>query len=162
MAGPDMRLVLDCTVLSNFTLIGRTNWLRQVWPDVLVTSEESWGELQAGIRLGRLPSTDWSWLTVLSLTEAERAVRDELMPPLDRGEAACLALARSRGYAFLTDDRVARRETRRMGIPLSGTVGVLISLVDEGHVSLEETNQALQQMVALGYHSPVQSLSELK
>jgi len=39
---------------------------------------------------------------------------------------------------------------------------VLISLVDEGHVSLEEANQALQQMVALGYHSPVQSLSELK
>jgi predicted nucleic acid-binding protein len=147
-----MRLVLDNTVMSNFALIGRTDWLRKVWPGMLVTSEEAWAELQAGVRLGRIPDTDWSWLTVLSLTEAEREARDELMPPLDEGEAACLALARSRGYAFLTDDRVARREARRLGVPLSGTIGVLKSLVDDGCVTFEEADEALQQMIALGYH----------
>jgi len=103
-----MRLVLDNTVMSNFALVGRPDWLREVWPGMLVTSEEAWIELQAGIRLGRIPETDWSWLTVLSLTDVERETRDELMPPLDAGEAACLALARSRGYAFLTDNRIAR------------------------------------------------------
>lgn len=105
---------------------------------MLVTSEEAWAELQAGVRLGRIPEVDWSWLTVLSLTEVECEARDELMPPLDKGEAACLALARSRGYAFLTDDRVARREARRPGVPISGTLGVLKSLVDEGHISLRK------------------------
>ena len=157
-----MRLVLDNTVMSNFALVGRTEWLRKVWPGMLVTSEEAWAELQAGVRLGRIPDIDWSWLTVLPLTEVEREARDELMPPLDEGEAACLALARSRGYAFLTDDRVARREARRLGVPISGTLGVLKSLVDEGYVSLEEANEALEQMIALGYHSPVRSLRELQ
>ena len=157
-----MRLVLDNTVMSNFALIGRIDWLRELWPDMLVTSEEAWAELQAGVRLGRIPNVDWSWLTILSLTGVECEARDELMPPLDRGEAACLALARSRGYAFLTDDRVARREARRLGVPISGTLGVLKSLVDEGYVSLEEANEALEQMIALGYHSPVRSLRELQ
>lgn len=157
-----MRLVLDNTLMSNFALVGRADWLREVWPGMLATTEEAWAELQAGIRLGRIPDIDWSWLTVLSLTEVEREVRDGLMPPLDEGEAACLALARSRGYAFLTDDRVARGEARRLNVPLSGTIGVLKSLVDEGRVSLEEAEEALQQMIALGYRSPVRSLSELR
>jgi len=157
-----MRLVLDNTVMSNFALIGRIDWLRELWPNMLVTSEEAWAELQAGVRLGRIPDVDWSWLTILSLTGVECEARDELMPPLDRGEAACLALARSRGYAFLTDDRVARREARRLGVPISGTLGVLKSLVDEGYISLEEANEALEQMIALGYHSPVRSLRELQ
>jgi predicted nucleic acid-binding protein len=157
-----MRLVLDNTVMSNFALVGRPDWLREVWPGMLVTSEEAWAELQAGVRLGCIPDVDWTWLTVSSLTDVEREARDELMPPLDAGEAACLALAHSRGYAFLTDDRVARREARRRGVPLSGTIGVLKSLVDENRISLEAADEALQQMIALGYHSPVQSLGELR
>jgi predicted nucleic acid-binding protein len=157
-----MHLVLDNTVMSNFALVGRTGWLRQVWPGMLVTCEEAWAELQAGVRLGRIPEVDWSWLAILALTETERDARDGLVPPLDEGEAACLALARSRGYAILTDDRAARRKARRLGIPLSGTIGVLKSLVDEEYVSFEEADQALQQMVALGYRSPVRSLDEIR
>lgn len=157
-----MRLVLDNTVMSNFALVGRGDWLQKIWPGMLVTAEEAWAELQTGVQLGRIPQVDWSWLEVLSLTDEERTARDELVPPLDEGEAACLILAHSRGYALLTDDRVARREARRLGVPLSGTVGALKSLVDEEHVSLEEADKALQQMIAHGYHSPVQSLSELQ
>lgn len=157
-----MYVVLDNTVMSNFALIGRADWLRAVWPGMLVTPGETWAELQAGVQLGHIPDIDWSWLTVLWLTEEECEARDELVPPLDEGEAACLALARSQGYAFLTDDRVARREARRLGVPLSGTIGVLRVLVDERRISLEEANEALGQMIALGYRSPVRSLSELR
>jgi predicted nucleic acid-binding protein len=152
-------LILDNTVMSNFALVGRAHWLPEVWPGALATSSAAWDELQAGIRLGRIPETDWSWLVVLTLTRKERAQCAELMPPLDEGEAACLALARSRGHRFLTDDRVARREARRLGVPLSGTMGALRSLVDAGRISLEEANMALQEMVALGYRSPVHELS---
>jgi len=156
-----MLLVLDNTVMSNFALVGRAAWLPKFWPGKLVTSSDAWHELQAGIRLGRIPEADWSWLAVLTLTEEEREIRDQLVPPLDEGEGACLALAQSRGYGFLTDDRVARREARRLGVPLSGTMGALRSLVHEGHVSFDEANAALQEMVAFGYHSPVHDLSGL-
>ncbi|MFN3763038.1 MAG: DUF3368 domain-containing protein [Anaerolineae bacterium] len=157
-----MRLVVDNTVMANFALVSHTDWLRAVWPGMLVTPVETWAELQAGIRLGRLPNADWSWLTVLPLTEEERNLRDQLIPPLDQGEAACLALAYSRRYALLTDDRVARREARRMGVPVSGTIGILKLLADEGHVSLDAADAALQRMIALGYYAPIRSLRELR
>lgn len=157
-----MHLVLDNTVMSNFALVGRSDWLSEVWPGMLVTSEEAWAELQDGVQRGHILKTGWPWLAVLSLTEDERKARDELMPPLDKGEAACLALAYSRGYAFLSDDRMARREARRLGVRLSGTIGVLKTLVDEEKVSLEEADEALQQMMAMGYRSPIRSLSELQ
>jgi len=157
-----MHLVLDNTVMSNFALVGHTDWLREVWPAMLVTSQEAWAELQTGIQLGRIPDSNWSWLIILSLTETECEARDELMPPLGEGEAACLALARNRSYAFLIDDRVARREARRLGIPLSGTIGVLKTLVDERHISLEEADKTLQQMIVLGYRSPFESLGEMQ
>ncbi len=157
-----MRLVLDNTVMVNFALARHTDWLKEVWPGMLVTPEEAWIELQKGIQLGRLPNADWSWRTILTLTEAERDLMAQWMPPLDQGEAACLALAFSRGYAFLTDDRVARREARRLGVPVSGTIGILKSLVDEGRVPLDAADAALQQMIAAGYYAPIRSLRELR
>lgn len=156
-----MLLVVDNTVISNFALVGRTEWLQKLWPNRLVTSNEAWAELQAGIRLGHLPESDWSWLTALALTPEEHQMCEELMPPLDEGEAACLALAYHRGYGLLTDDRVARREARRLGVSLSGTLGALKALVDEEKVSLEEANAALQEMIAKGYRSPITHLSQL-
>ena len=93
-------LILDNTVMSNFALAGRARWLPEIWPGALATSNAAWDELQAGIRLGRLPEIDWSWLVILTLTRKERAMGAELMRPLDEGEAACLVLARSRGIAF--------------------------------------------------------------
>lgn len=157
-----MRLVLDNTVMSNFALIGHVDWLRRLWHGSLVTSEEAWTELQAGIRLGHIPKDSWNWLPVLSLTDKEREMCDALTPPLDEGEASCLALAYNRSYAFLSDDWIARREARHLGVPLSGTIGVLKTLVNDGHTSFEEAEKALQQMVAQGYRSPVQSLHELR
>lgn len=157
-----MRLVLDNTVMANFALVQRADWLQELWPGMLVTPEEAWIELQAGIRLGRLPDADWSWLTILTLTEEEQSLRDQLMPPLDQGEAACLALAYNRGYALLTDDRVARREARRLGVPVSGTIGILKSLVDDERVPLNAADAVLQQMIALGYYAPIRSLRELR
>ncbi len=150
-----MILVLDNTVMSNFALVGRTDLLCDLWPGALVTARAAWDELQTGIRLGRVPPSGWSWLSILDLTTEEMSVCAEWIPPLDIGEAACLALAYVRNFGFLTDDRVARREARRLGVPLSGTMGVLRTLVDEGVVSLAEANGLLSEMIAVGYRSPV-------
>ncbi len=57
---------------------------------------------------------------------------------------------------FFAYDRVARRETRRWGVPLSGTIGVLVSLIEEEAVTPEEAGQVLQEMIALGHCSPMQ------
>lgn len=156
-----MLLVLDNTVMSNFALVGRTDWLRQVWPNMLVTTEEAWTELLAGERLGRLPSTDWTWLSILSLTDIERDMMARLVPRLGLGEASCLAIAIHRGYAVLTDDQVARREARRLGVPLSGTIGALNILAQTGVITIDAADKVLLKMIELGFRSPVLSLSDL-
>jgi predicted nucleic acid-binding protein len=52
-----------------------------------------------------------------------------LGPRIGPGEAACLALAKSRGLFLLTDDGDARALAVFLGIELSGTLGVLAKLV---------------------------------
>ncbi len=54
----------------------------------------------------------------------------ELSRQVDAGEAECLAVAVTRGYTFLSDDFAARRVAKTRGVAISGTLGVLLLLVD--------------------------------
>lgn len=49
----------------------------------------------------------------------------------------------------------------QMRIPISGTVGLLVRLVDLKRLSLSEADDLLARMIATGYRSPVASLSEI-
>lgn len=153
-----MTLVLDNTVLSNFALAKQVDRLQHFAAEGLATSEATWRELQSGINLGRVPEADWSWLSVLPLRDDEEALIRTGLPGLGRGEATCIALAYLRGLRFATDDRLARRTARRLGIPLTGTLGLLIALVEEQAISRDEGNHILQQMIEHGYRCPVEHL----
>lgn len=118
-------------------------------------------EFAVGLALGRLPDVDWSWLEVIELTAEETVVAEKLNETLGRGEAACIALAASRGWMVLTDDRDARRAARETGVIVSGTLGALMNLVRAQVLSLAEADQHLAAMKQAGYRCPVDSLSEL-
>ena len=70
-------------------------------------------------------------------------------------------MAMNRSCRVLTDDRDARELARNLQIPLSGTLGVLVRLIDIKHVPHDEANSLLYQMISAGYHSPVTSLEEI-
>ena len=73
-----------------------------------------------------------------------------------------LAIAKHRGWRFLTDDLAARRYAHQLGIEFIGTVGVLIQLLKRGNLHLDEANLLLTQMMDKArYHSPVADLSGL-
>lgn len=156
-----MIALLDNTVLSNFTIIKRPDLLRQALVGDAATSEAAWAELQAGIHIGRLPQGDWSWLPILTLTEDESRIFQRLKQRLNAGEAACLAIAANRGYRVFTDDRDARELAAEWRIPISGTLGILIRLVDTRTLSLKEADALLDEMIVAGYRSPVLSLADL-
>ncbi len=156
-----MLAVVNNTVLSNFAIIRRPDLLRHVFGRDLVTATAVLEELGAGERLRRIPICDWSWLRGIRLTNDERALADRLSKSVDAGEAACLALAYTRGLIFLTDDRDARRLAQLMEISISGTLGILRSLVDDGQLDLRAANKLLTAMIEKGYRSPVRSLQEL-
>jgi len=153
--------LVDNTVMSNFAAVGRPDLLRIAFGDTLATPQQAFAELEAGLSIGKLPDLDWQWLPVWTLDATEVPRYRQFLHTLNAGEAACLAMALARGCRILTDDRDARKLARQLRVPLSGTLGVLTRLVDIEHLSLEEADALLSQMIAAGYRSPVISLRDL-
>lgn len=156
-----MIALLDNTVMSNFTVVQRPDLLRLAFGDGLATPQQAFDELKAGINAGKLPNVDWQWLPVWTLQDVEMPHYSQLLQRLNAGEAACLAVALERHCRVLTDDRDARELARRLQIPLSGTLGVLVRLTDIQHLSVDEADHLLHNMIAAGYRSPVTSLRKI-
>ncbi len=156
-----MLLLLDNTVLSNFALAGHADWLRMAFPGQTATTHDVINEFTEGVKRGRLPHTDWDWLPVLALRPDEQQTYGRLTVTLNAGEASCLAIAIHRLCQVLTDDRDARKLAGQRKIPVSGTLGILVYLVKNQHVSLAEANVALHKMIERQYHSPYAQLDEL-
>lgn len=156
-----MTLVLaDTTVLNNFAQVGRPDLLQQAFPG-LSAPRVVREELSAGERLGRVPRGDWSWLVFVELSASESSRAAELERYLQAGEAACLAVAESRGGLVLTDDSAARRLAGTLSLRISGTIGALMRLVHREILSLPQADGLLAEMMARGYRSPVRSLREV-
>jgi predicted nucleic acid-binding protein len=155
-----MLSLADTTVLNNFAQIRRPDLLRSAYPD-LSAPVPVWNELELGVRRGLVPVCDWSWLTLLDLTEQEQARADEIGRELDPGESACIAAAASRGFLMLSDDWGARALARSLGLAISGSLGVLDRLILKQILSLEEADALLDEMVRCGFRSPYRSLREI-
>jgi len=55
---------------------------------------------------------------------------------LDSGEASAIALAiENQGSLLILDDQKARKEAKRLGLKLTGTIGVLILAINRGFIS---------------------------
>lgn len=152
--------IVDNTVLSNFAQVEQARWIAEAFEQP-VTVAAVMEELKIGVEQRRIPDVDWSWLEVVDLTPAERAVADELNRRLGRGEAECLAVAAKRGGLIVTDDRDARRTAQLLGVPVSGTLGVLMNVVHRQGISVRDADEILSLMKRRGYRCPIGSLTEL-
>ena len=153
-------ILLDTTVLSNFARSGRLDLLRLALPEA-TTTHQVLTELQHGVNAGYFPAGSWEWLGVTELTTREESHLSELRTILGDGEASCIAVLIERPGILFSDDLLARRQSQRRGFPVSGTLGILLSLVKAGRLSLDEANACLQEMIAHGYRSPTRSLPPL-
>ena len=72
-----------------------------------------------------------SWLRVV-----DDVVIDPALPLLDGGEAAALSLAQTiRARLILLDERKARRIAARIGLPVAGTLAVLLRAKQQGFIT---------------------------
>jgi predicted nucleic acid-binding protein len=150
-----MTLIAKTTVWSNFALVQRPELIRIGCPEDVITAAQVMEEIRRGMDRQVLPPCDWDWLPVYTLdTPDEVRVFEQIHRRLGQGEAACLALALSRGFKFLSDDTDARRWGNRAGIPVSETIGILVRLVQSGTLTLEEGNALLTEMRQNGYYAP--------
>ncbi len=166
-----MSIISNTTVLSNFAATQSIGKLQKLFGEVFL-STEVYQEIQRGLEEGYSfysgiedvvhPLSPGGWLRLTSLSgESELLAFSGLPAELHAGEASCLAIARSRGWLFLTDDRAARRQAARQGVAVSGTLGCLVLGVERNLWTLEQANSLLGRIVAAGFYSPVPDLSSL-
>ncbi|MBI5483393.1 MAG: DUF3368 domain-containing protein [Deltaproteobacteria bacterium] len=160
-------VIFDTMVISNFAKVGQLELLRKMYPANACCSGFVVAEVLRGFRQGhhglealiRLLSNGWPRQEDLS-TPAERQLYASISVSLGDGESSCLALAARRGYVFACDDRQARSEAVRLGVPLTGTVGILIKSVRIGAIDLKNANTVLKRMIAAGFYAPVVRITQ--
>jgi predicted nucleic acid-binding protein len=160
---PPSPIGFDSSVLINFCAVHRLDVLVAASPSPRYVLADVLEELEPDCRqqVDELVGRDQlAAATLEGRDELERWATYTLR--LDAGEAATLAAAAARGWSIAVDERAARRiAAQDIGTNrITGTVGILRAAVTENHLTIDEGDGLLQQMIDDGYWSPVQSLRE--
>ncbi len=118
-------VIVNTTPIIALTLAGQLDLMRQLYTRVLIPPTVRAEIVAGGTRqVGVTEFEAASWIDTTPLQDPRRA---DLLSDLDRGEAEVLALAQERQAGLvIVDERLARRHARRLGLPLTGTLGVLL------------------------------------
>lgn len=133
-----MIVVSDTSPLSGLAITGHLWLLPQIYGRVTVpvaVAEELRRGGQEDPRIDAVLALDWVEVrqpTDRSLVEFLRGDRN-----LDRGESEAIALALElRADELLIDERLGRREASRLGLSITGLLGVLLVAKKRGKVSV--------------------------
>lgn len=161
-------IVFDTCVISNFALAGALGIPESLYRNkayiIDIVSVEIMRGIQSGhARLEAIPkAVQAGWLKETGLRSGqEKELFETLSVSRGLGEASSLAVAKSRGFVFASDDRMARAEAARLGVSLTGTVGILLKAAREGVCDLRTADGYLEKMIEAGFFSPVRSLREI-
>lgn len=149
--------IADTTVISNFALINRIDVLKNTIK--AFTTEEVVEELRICAEKG-IFEFDFD-IEIISMNDKERLTFFRLTEKFGRGEASCLAIGMHRKVSILTDDFDARKFAQRTGVPVSGTIGVLVNAIERGIISKGEGNELLHRMIKKGFYSPFETFDRL-
>lgn len=130
---PDQRrlVVTNTTPIIALSLIGQLDLLWALYGEVLAPSAVVAEVMAGGIRrVGASELRQAHWLRRVDLADPGRA---DLLADLDRGEAEAIALAQElKADLLIVDERLARRHAQHLGIPITGTLGVLLKAKQVG------------------------------
>ena len=149
-----MRAVADSTPLIYFAAIGQFDLLRLYFSSVLIPNAVHEEVVRAGTeRHGALETragVEEGWLTVVDPTNDSRIafLLAQGMTPTD---AHVVALAQEQQeYLLIADDTMVRKQAQSLGLPLSGTLGILLNARLDGH--LPDLKVMLDQLIAAGFY----------
>jgi predicted nucleic acid-binding protein len=84
----------------------------------------------------KAPSTEPNLTQIPWLRVVDDVVINPKLPLLDGGEAAAISLAQTSGARLiLLDERKARRIAARIGLPVAGTLAVLLRAKQQGFIA---------------------------
>lgn len=137
-----MIVVTDTTPVNYLVLIDQVHLLRDLYGR-LVLPRAVYEEM----RREEAPEKVRAWAAQLpEWTEVRAAASPDPALKLGAGEREAIALAEEFGAdLLLVDDRKARREARRRGLTVTGTLAVLVAAAGRELVDLPEAIAALRQ-----------------
>ena len=116
-------VVLDSTCLIGLERIGELNILPALFDPIMIPPEV---EREFGGK--------FSWLQTENLANSLLVAALQLV--VDVGEAEAIALASEKSCLLISDDKQARSAAKRLGVPVIGTVGVLVRAKQSGIVTI--------------------------
>jgi predicted nucleic acid-binding protein len=128
-------VIADTSVVSNLAIIGKADLLPKVYGEIMVPTFV-WKELQNGAKIhSPLDSVlREGWLLTHAIKN--RLAVEALMPELHEGEAQAIVLAQElHAELLLMDERHGRRVAKRLGLNLTGLLGVLLQAKARGLIS---------------------------
>ena len=147
-------MICDAGPLIALAKLNRLELLAKVYDEVRVPSavyrEVVTQGLEHGAADARIMQLFWEqreW----PITDVPEELLSSLQPSsiLDAGEMEVLALASASPDALLLiDDELARREARRLGVDVKGTLGVLVTALRQEALTFQELEILIQQIVA--------------
>ena len=118
-------VITNTTPIITLALIDHLDILQQLYGNILIPPAVRDEVLAGGIRnIGISQFQAANWIKLTPLQDPRRA---DLLSDLDRGEAEVIALAQElQADRVIIDERLARRHARRLGLTLTGTLGILL------------------------------------
>ena len=157
-----MRAIVNATPLIALALVDRLDLLPRIFGEIIVPTTVYDEVVGQGLeRPGAQGISQAQWLQVMAPTTVSTI--EPLLLGLDRGELDVLLLAQDQDPDWIIiDERQARRAARAMGLPVKGTVGVLLTMGLSGLRSKEELLNDLEGMIRRGIRISPQLQSWLK
>ena len=129
---PDRPVIANNTPLVALWVLGRLDLLRELYGEVWIPQaiRDEFLAAESALRLAALQNAPWIKVVPLSNPQHVR-----VYVGLDEGEAAVLALAEEYSARLVIIDELrGRRYAQRLGLPLTGTLGLLLLCKEKGLV----------------------------
>jgi predicted nucleic acid-binding protein len=148
----------DASPLIALALIDRLNLLHSLFGEVLITEVVKGEVLVGGDKPGETAiaaAIEASWIRVI----ADQWLEPQF-PDLDEGEASTLRAAMQIGVPCLVliDERVGRATARELGIPLSGTLGLIVQARKRGLIP--SARAAFEQLLERDFRVATEMIRE--
>jgi predicted nucleic acid-binding protein len=148
----------DASPLIALALIDRLNLLHSLFGEVLITEVVKGEVLVGGDKPGETAiaaAIEASWIRVI----ADQWLEPQF-PDLDEGEASTLRAAMHIGVPCLVliDERVGRATARELGIPLSGTLGLIVQARKRGLIP--SARAAFEQLLERDFRVATEMIRE--
>jgi len=132
-----MIIISDTSPLSSLAIVGGLSILKDIYTTVIIpqaVANELANSTEEDIRIKSMLSLEWIQVKQTTNLELVACLTDEYN--LDLGEAEAIALALElKADELLIDERLGRREAVRLGLSITGVLGILLVAKSRGLIS---------------------------